>query len=116
MADNPSLTPRQQQVLDFIHAHQLQSGVSPSLREIQADHPVIVEVAYRALPTHAGSRALDDHYIVVHGTIGNDFVYSDPMGIGDSGPLQQISETDLMAAMAGASAPQAGFAAVRPHA
>ena len=85
-------------------------------REIQADHPVIVEVAYRALPTHAGSRALDDHYIVVHGTIGNDFVYSDPMGIGDSGPLQQISETDLMAAMAGASAPQAGFAAVRPHA
>ncbi len=36
MADNPSLTPRQQQVLDFIHAHQLESGVSPSLREIQA--------------------------------------------------------------------------------
>ena len=36
MADNPSLTPRQQQVLDFIHAQQRETGVSPSLREIQA--------------------------------------------------------------------------------
>lgn len=30
------LTDRQQQVLDFIHAHHRQHGVSPSLREIQA--------------------------------------------------------------------------------
>ena len=36
MADNPLLTPRQQQVLDFIHAQQRSQGVSPSLREIQA--------------------------------------------------------------------------------
>ena len=36
MAENISLTARQQQVLDFIHAHQRQHGVSPSLREIQA--------------------------------------------------------------------------------
>ncbi len=33
---NEPLTDRQQQVLDFIHAHQRQQGVSPSLREIQA--------------------------------------------------------------------------------
>jgi repressor LexA len=31
-----NLTARQQQVLDFIQAHQRQQGVSPSLREIQA--------------------------------------------------------------------------------
>ncbi len=36
MSDHPSLTARQQQVLDFILAHQRQTGVSPSLREIQA--------------------------------------------------------------------------------
>jgi hypothetical protein len=84
-------------------------------REIQADHPVIVQVSYRALPTHAGSRALDDHYLVVHGTVGNDFVYSDPLGIGESGPDQQISESDLMSAMAAASAPRAGFALVKPR-
>src|SRR4051812_39687829 len=33
---NGPLTDRQQQVLDFIHSHQRQHGVSPSLREIQA--------------------------------------------------------------------------------
>src|SRR3954466_4228445 len=33
---NEPLTDRQQQVLDFIHAHHRQHGVSPSLREIQA--------------------------------------------------------------------------------
>lgn len=33
---NEPLTDRQQQVLDFIHSHQRQQGVSPSLREIQA--------------------------------------------------------------------------------
>src|SRR4051812_19631161 len=31
-----ALTERQQQVLDFIHAHHRQHGVSPSIREIQA--------------------------------------------------------------------------------
>jgi repressor LexA len=36
MPGNTDLTTRQQQVLDFIHAHQRRHGVSPSLREIQA--------------------------------------------------------------------------------
>ncbi len=36
MLQNPPLTARQQQVLDFIHTHQRQQGISPSLREIQA--------------------------------------------------------------------------------
>ena len=36
MPEKTSLTERQQQVLDYIHAHQRQQGVAPSLREIQA--------------------------------------------------------------------------------
>jgi repressor LexA len=36
MSNHSPLTARQQQVLDFIHAHQREQGVSPSLREIQA--------------------------------------------------------------------------------
>jgi hypothetical protein len=79
-------------------------------RAIQADHPVIVQVAYRALPQHAASTALDDHYIVVHGTLDGDFVYSDPLGVGSNGPSLQISEHDLMAAMGQAATPRAGFA------
>jgi len=84
-------------------------------REIAADHPVIVQVEYRALPAHAASRALDDHYIVLHGTAGTDFIYSDPLGLGDRGPDEQISETDLAAAMASSAAPSAAFAVVNPH-
>jgi hypothetical protein len=79
-------------------------------RAIQADHPVIVEVEYRALPRHSASTAADDHYIVVHGTVDGDFVYSDPIGAGSGGPDLQISEGDLMVAMSQASTPRAGFA------
>jgi hypothetical protein len=82
-------------------------------REIRADHPVIVQVEFRALPGHAGSSAIDDHYIVVHGTLGNDFVYSDPLGVGDAGAGLTISEHDLVAAMAQASTPRVGFAVAR---
>jgi hypothetical protein len=84
-------------------------------REIQADHPVIVEVTYRDLPSHAGSRALDDHYIVVHGTVGTDFVYSDPLSTGatGTGSDQTISERDLAFAMGQASTPRVGFGVLR---
>jgi uncharacterized protein YvpB len=82
-------------------------------RELWSDHPVIVEVQYRALPAHTASQAADDHYIVVVGTSGSDFVYSDPLGYGDRGPNEHISENDLMAAMARAAAPRAGFAVVK---
>jgi hypothetical protein len=86
-------------------------------REVLADHPVIVQVQYRALPTHLGVRVDDDHYIVVHGVVrgamGAGFVYSDPLGIGDSGPDETISENDLLYAMSVASSPRAGFALTR---
>jgi hypothetical protein len=84
-------------------------------REVLADHPVIVEVEYRGLPAHGGSRALDDHYIVVHGTAGADFIYSDPLGLGHGASAEEISEDDLFAAMAGSMAPRAGFAVVVPR-
>jgi hypothetical protein len=81
--------------------------------EIEADHPTIVQVTYRALPSHARSTALDDHYIVVHGTVGTDFVYSDPLARGGGGSDELISERDLAFAMESASTPRVGFA-VRP--
>lgn len=84
-------------------------------REIAADRPVLVEVEYRALPAHAASRALDDHYIVLRGTVGADFVYSDPLGVADDAPYEEISEADLSAAMAASAAPSAGFALVKPR-
>jgi hypothetical protein len=81
-------------------------------REVQADHPVILQVGYRALPKHAGSTTLDDHFIVIHGIQGMDFVYSDPLGVGDAGPAETISENDLAVAMVRSSSPRVGFAVV----
>src|SRR5579859_2878027 len=78
-------------------------------RAIQADHPVIVEVEDRALPLHSASLALDDHYIVVHGTVDGDFVYSDPLGVDSAGADLTLCEHDLMVAMSQASSPRAGF-------
>lgn len=78
-------------------------------QEIAAGHPVIVQVAYRAMPRHVGSWLPDDHYLVVHGLIGDDFVYSDPLGAA----RERISEQALVAAMAAATSPRVGFAATR---
>ena len=94
------------------HLHQWNP---PELRrEIAADHPVIVEVSYRALPSHSSARTVDDHYIVLRGTVGEDFVYSDPLGLDDASSDEQISEPDLQAAMSAATAPNAAFALVKP--
>ena len=83
-------------------------------REILANHPVIVEVQYRALPGRSGSHATDDHFIVVRGADGEDFVYSDPLGFGSDASDVRISEWDLSTAMDAAEAARAGFAVVKP--
>jgi uncharacterized protein YvpB len=96
------------------HYHQWHA--SELRHEVQANHPVIVEVEYRALPGNRGTRALDDHYIVVLGTVEGDFVYNDPLGTSEGGQDQRVSEADLLAAMSAATAPRAGFAVVKPRA
>jgi hypothetical protein len=65
-------------------------------------------------PVRARSKAPDDHYIGVHGTVGDDFVYSDPLGTGGAGPAEEIASADLEAAMGSASPPRAAFAVVKP--
>jgi len=82
-------------------------------RQIRLGRPVIVQVEYRALPGNTGSMYDEDHYLVVHGLIGDDFVYSDPLGIRDRGPNLVVDEATLLNAMSGASSPRAAFAVRR---
>lgn len=82
-------------------------------REITSDRPVIVQVKYRMLPAHWGSRAAADHYIVLHGLAGEEFVYSDPMGLDASAVDATIDEADLFDAMEAAVTPRAAFAVAR---
>ena len=82
-------------------------------RELALDRPVIVEVEYRALPAHQGSRATADHYIVLHGFSGSEFLYSDPMGLAEDADAVTINEADLFYAMGQAMTPRVAFAAAR---
>jgi Peptidase_C39 like family len=94
------------------HVDRLRAWQAGDLRkEIDSGRPVIVQVLYRELPGNARSRYYDDHYIVVHGLIGRDFVYSDPL----DGPEQLISEVDLLRAMNDSSSPLTGFALVKAN-
>lgn len=46
--------------------------------ELRAGRPVIALVKYRLLPGHEDSRFRADHYIVIHGMDGDEFLYHDP--------------------------------------
>jgi hypothetical protein len=92
------------------HYDRLREWQSDDLRRhLLAGRPVIVQVLYRALPAHTRSEYADDHYIVVHGFVDDEFVYSDPL----DGPAQVISEASLLRAMALASSSRSGLALTR---
>jgi hypothetical protein len=78
-------------------------------RHIEAGRPVILQVHFRMLPGNLSSRFAEDHFIVVHGTVGSDFVYSDPL----RGSELTIGEGDLVRAMEAAENPRVGFTLVK---
>jgi len=47
---------------------------------VRAGQPVIVQVLYRALPGREGSGYYGDHYVIITGLLGDDFLYNDPIG------------------------------------
>jgi hypothetical protein len=55
-----------------------------SLDEIRTSvrngQPVIVQVVYRGLPGREDSQYYGDHYVIITGLMGEDFLYNDPIG------------------------------------
>jgi hypothetical protein len=51
--------------------------VRASLRQ---GRPVIVQVVYRGLPGRSDSTYYSDHYIILTGLLGDNFLYNDPIG------------------------------------
>ncbi|MBV9546186.1 MAG: C39 family peptidase, partial [Chloroflexi bacterium] len=47
---------------------------------VRSGHPVIAQVVYRGLPGRGGSEYYGDHYVVITGLLGEDFLYNDPIG------------------------------------
>ena len=85
-------------------------------KAVLAGQPVIVQVRFQALPGREELRGFVDHYIVVHGLDGEDFVYSDPYDRAGGGPRQVIGASALRRAMQTASTPGAAFAVYAPRA
>jgi len=54
---------------------------------VRQGQPVIVQVVYRGLPGREDSAYYGDHYIVVTGLLGDNFLYNDPIG----GPIAHES-------------------------
>jgi uncharacterized protein YvpB len=80
---------------------------------LRAGQPVIPQVKYRQLPGREDALYYGDHYIVVTGMIGDDFLYNDPI---DDGPGygRLIRGEQLRRAMAASDFPLAAFASALP--
>lgn len=88
-----------------------QSWTIDAIREqIRAGHPVITLTKYRRLPGHFGSVTDFDHYIVITGLAGEDFVYNDAAYSTEYGYNLIITPAQLQRAWADSSVPRHGIA------
>jgi hypothetical protein len=81
--------------------------------ELRAGRPVVVQVYYRGLPGRANVNYYGDHYIVLHGFVGDRFVYNDPVDSDGPGYSRLISSKALDFAMSYGDFPYAGFSVGR---
>ena len=85
----------------------LQGWTIDAVREqVRAGHPVITLTKYRFLPGHFGSVTDFDHYIVITGLAGEDFVYNDAAYSTEYGYNLLISPAQLQRAWAASSVPR----------
>ena len=68
-------------------------------------HPVITLTRYQSLPGNANSQFLTDHYVVITGLSGDDFIYNDPAFGSNAGYGLLISGPDLERAWVFSSIP-----------
>lgn len=78
--------------------------------QIRAGHPVITLTKYRFLPGRFGSTTDFDHYIVITGMVGEDFVYNDGAYSTEYGYNLMITPSQLKQAWASSSNPRHAMA------
>lgn len=62
---------------------------------LDSGHPVIPQVWYRGLPARKRQAYNGDHYIVIIGYQGDQFIYHDPIDLEGVGPTARISAEQL---------------------
>ena len=77
---------------------------------IRAGYPVITLTKYRKLPGRLGAQTDFDHYVVITGLAGEDFIYNDAAYATEYGRNLLISPAELEQAWAASSIPRHGMA------
>lgn len=83
-------------------------------RHLGQGHPVIVELRYNAMPGRSMAAFAEDHYVVLTGMLGDDFIYNDSVDVDGPGYGRLISEEDLKLAWGSSYFPWAAFAVSAP--
>lgn len=74
-------------------------------QHVAQGHPVITLTRYQSLPGNANSDFYSDHYVVITGLSGDDFIYNDPAFGSNAGYGLLISGPDLERAWSFSSIP-----------
>ena len=82
-------------------------------RHLRAGHPVIPQLRYRLIAGNEWSWAGFDHYVVLTGLDGDDFLFNDPARVGANGK-GRLTSGQLLRAWMGSDHPGAAFAIARP--
>jgi hypothetical protein len=80
---------------------------------LRAGHPVIPELRYRMMPGREWLWIGTDHYVVITGMVGDDFVINDPIAMDGHGE-RIISAASLQRAWMSSDFPGAAVAIARP--
>ncbi|HEX2172485.1 MAG TPA: C39 family peptidase [Dehalococcoidia bacterium] len=83
--------------------------------ELTAGHPIITLVHYRSLPVNWHSTSESDHYIVLTGYDGSDFIYNDPAPMAGTGIDTRLNAADLQDAWDTSSLPGSALALASPE-
>jgi hypothetical protein len=77
-------------------------------------HPVIVELRFKAMPGRSMAGYSEDHYVVLTGVLGDDFIYNDSVDVDGPGYGRLMSTADLERAWQSSYFPFAAFAVSAP--
>ncbi|MGE3270424.1 MAG: C39 family peptidase [Chloroflexota bacterium] len=80
---------------------------------LRAGHPVIPQLRYRMMPGREWLWVSYDHYVVITGMVGDDFIINDPVGLNGHGE-RVLTAAQLERAWMNSDFPGAGVAIARP--
>lgn len=80
---------------------------------LRAGHPVIPQLRYRLMPGREWVWVTYDHYVIITGFDGDEFIYNDPITLNGKGERTMTSQ-QLLRAWMNSDAPGAAVAIARP--